>query len=123
MPVSNPSLTLLLLLIDLFIVTLEHLENTFYTDALNKFDQSAFAAAGFPAWVRNRSVHRLTSLTVADCGFSLEQVSNDEASHVAFLTSALGNDAVQACSYKFPYTDPTSFVARESHMYCALYPS
>jgi hypothetical protein len=88
-------------------VTLEHLENAFYTDALSKFDAAAFESAGFPPWVRNRRV----------CLFSLannsrfEQISGDEASHVAFLTAALGSSATQACNYTFPYTDPMSFTA------------
>ena len=42
------------------------------------------------------------------------QVCNDEGSHVALLSGALGPNATQACTYDFPYTDPTSFVARRS---------
>ncbi|CAD6575125.1 MAG: hypothetical protein TREMPRED_001313 [Tremellales sp. Tagirdzhanova-0007] len=78
-----------------YALTLEHLEFTFYTQALEKFDAGAFSAAGFPEWVRNRFV----------------QVRNDEGSHVALLTGAIGPNATQACTYDFPYTDPTSFVA------------
>ncbi|KAK4689133.1 hypothetical protein P7C73_g957, partial [Tremellales sp. Uapishka_1] len=81
-----------------YALTLEHLENTFYHDALGKFDAAAFSAAGFPDWVRNR----------------FEQVASDEASHVAFLTTALGADAVAAGNYTFPYTDPASFAALAS---------
>lgn len=40
-----------------------------------------------------------------------EQICNDEASHVDFLTTALGAEATEACNYTFPYTDPVSFTA------------
>jgi hypothetical protein len=66
-----------------------------YKGMLAKFDAKAFKKAGFPSWVRDRFV----------------QISEHEASHVAFLTGALGKDAVPACTYKFPYTDPKSFAA------------
>jgi hypothetical protein len=78
-----------------YALTLEHLEDTMYKGMLEKFDAKAFKKAGFPAWVRDRFV----------------QISQHEASHVAFLTGALGKDAVPACTYKFPYTDPKSFAA------------
>lgn len=76
-------------------VTLEHLENAFYRDALAQFDAAAFESAGFPAWVRGR----------------FSQIAEHEASHVAVLSGALGDAAVQACEYTFPYTDPKSFAA------------
>lgn len=81
-----------------YALTLEHLEDTFYRDALSQFDQAAFEAAGYPDWVRNRFM----------------DISGDEASHVAFLTGALGANAVAACTYKFPYTDVTSFIGFSS---------
>lgn len=76
-------------------MTLEHLENAFYHEALNKFDAAAFTAAGFPTWVRER----------------FSQIAEHEAAHVALLSGALGSAAVQPCTYKFPYTDPKSFTA------------
>ena len=41
------------------VVTAENLEFTFYSEALAKMDAAAFEAAGYPPWVRNRSVNIL----------------------------------------------------------------
>lgn len=78
-----------------FALTLEHLENAFYTEGLQKLGEDAFAGAGYPSWVRSR----------------FEQVREHEATHVAALKAALGDVAVQACTYNFPYNDPKSFAA------------
>lgn len=78
-----------------YALTLEHLENAFYSGALAKFDQAAFTEAGLPNWVRGR----------------FAQVASHEASHVALLQKALGDSATKPCKYEFPYTDPKSFVA------------
>jgi hypothetical protein len=78
-----------------FAQTLEHLENTFYEEALGKLDDQAFEAAGYPPWVRAR----------------FEQIRGHEATHVEFLAQALGDDALLPCIYNFPYNDPKSFAA------------
>ncbi|KAG5644758.1 hypothetical protein H0H81_009385 [Sphagnurus paluster] len=78
-----------------FALTLEHLENAFYSQALAKYDEQQFQAAGFPSWVRRR----------------FAQVGEHEAAHVAFLSSALGDKATKPCTYKFPHHDPKSFAA------------
>ncbi|KDQ20804.1 hypothetical protein BOTBODRAFT_183530 [Botryobasidium botryosum FD-172 SS1] len=75
-----------------YALTLEHLENAFYSGALAKFDDAAFSKANL-----NRAL--------------FEQIASHEAAHVKFLTTALGDQATKPCNYSFPYTDPTSFSA------------
>ncbi|KKA22366.1 hypothetical protein T310_3572 [Rasamsonia emersonii CBS 393.64] len=80
-----------------FALTLEHLENTFYKQALAQFSEVDFIAAGFDA-----------SFFV-----NLQFVAHDEEQHVVFLQQAIsqaGATPVAACQYTFPFTDVASFV-------------
>ncbi|KAJ7491887.1 ferritin-like domain-containing protein [Mycena latifolia] len=76
-----------------FALTLEHLENAFYSGALARFSEHDFEKAGLSKWARGR----------------FAQVAEHEAAHVKFLSAALGDKATQPCNYTFPYTDPKSF--------------
>jgi rubrerythrin len=67
-----------------FALTLEHVENAFYTQGLSRFKQEDFVHAGFPDWTYGR----------------LEQIAAHEAAHVEFLEKTLGDKATKPCSYK-----------------------
>ena len=84
-----------------FALTLEHLENVFYQDALKKFSEHDFKKAGFGSfYYRN-----------------LKFISFDEKVHVKYLEDGLRSaksTPVKACEYKFPYTDVKSFIGLSS---------
>ncbi|TFY77486.1 hypothetical protein EWM64_g6527 [Hericium alpestre] len=77
-----------------FALTLEHLENNFYSGGLSKFTEDDFTNAGLPVWAYART----------------EQIANNEAAHVQYLQALLGSQAAQPCNYSFPYNDPQSFM-------------
>ena len=81
-----------------FALTLEHLENTFYKEALAMFTEQDFIDAGF------------TSTYFSN----LKYIAHDEESHVEVLTaslSAAGASPVAACSYDFGFTTVAGFLA------------
>jgi hypothetical protein len=84
-----------------YALTLEHLEDTFYRDALAKYTVDDFKSANFTEEAYNR----------------ITMISGDEATHVKFLTGALsaaGVKPVDACTYDFGYKDVASFLATAS---------
>ena len=84
-----------------FALTLEHLENHFYKQALSMWTQDEFVAAGLPAMLYDE----------------LKYIAHDEEGHVLFLEAGLtaaGAMPVQACTYNFPMSTPQEFVALAS---------
>ncbi|KAI7264014.1 hypothetical protein KC345_g8972 [Hortaea werneckii] len=84
-----------------FALTLEHLENVFYRQAVNKFDEHDFEKAGFSKDYYN----------------NLKYIAYDEQQHVQLLSDALsaaGVTTVQECTYNFPYEDARGFVTLSS---------
>ncbi|CEH14165.1 hypothetical protein CBOM_02039 [Ceraceosorus bombacis] len=65
-----------------YALTLEHLENAFYKELPSL---QAFSAAGYDTFVHARFL----------------QIGGHEASHVKFLSQALGDKATKACTYDF----------------------
>ncbi|KAJ6256893.1 hypothetical protein Dda_8763 [Drechslerella dactyloides] len=84
-----------------FALTLEHLENVFYKEALSMMSESQFLDAGYTAeYYRN-----------------LKYIAHDEEAHVKLLTdgiTAAGGTPVAACTYNFPMTDVKSFIGLSS---------
>ncbi|KAF7979466.1 hypothetical protein HWV62_42283 [Athelia sp. TMB] len=78
-----------------FALTLEYLENAFYSQGLAKHSEADFEKAGLPSWVRGR----------------FEQIAKHEATHVSFLKTALGEgNAVEPCTYDFNDNSVKDFV-------------
>jgi hypothetical protein len=81
-----------------YALTLEHLEATFYREAVEMFDEAAYLAIGFQSSVRDRIV----------------AIADHEKEHVAALSAAieqLDGKPVEEATYDFGYTDLTSFLA------------
>ncbi|EME44498.1 hypothetical protein DOTSEDRAFT_72090 [Dothistroma septosporum NZE10] len=81
-----------------YALSLEHLEATFYREALQKFTLEDFQAAGLGA----------------DFLDNLKEIAKDEATHVDFLTTGLskaGATPAQECKYDFGYKDVQGFLA------------
>jgi hypothetical protein len=80
-----------------YALTLEHLEATFYRDAVATFDNAAFTAAGLQTSVRD----------------NVAAIAEHEKQHVAALTAAitqLKGTPVQEGTYDFGYTDLSGFL-------------
>ena len=78
--------------------TLEYLEYTLYSGGHDKFSDADFTSAGFPAGFRDQ----------------VGVIADHEKTHAAALAAILtsnGETAPRPCQFKFPYTDPRSFVA------------
>ncbi|CEP64503.1 ferritin-like domain-containing protein LALA0_S12e00276g [Lachancea lanzarotensis] len=81
-----------------FALTLEHLENAFYKQALSKWSANDFAGANFSSNFYTQ----------------LQYIVHDEEEHMVFLEQtirAAGANPVQACTYNLPFTTPADFVA------------
>ncbi|KAI7558910.1 hypothetical protein KC343_g8615 [Hortaea werneckii] len=81
-----------------YALTLEHLEATFYREGLAKFTGADFTAAGFPQSSYDR----------------LKEVAAHEATHVDFLSTALGSAATKECTYAFPMSTVAEFLGTAS---------
>jgi hypothetical protein len=81
-----------------YALTLEHLEATFYREAVAMFDNNAFTAADFQTSVRDY----------------ISKIADDEKAHVDALTAVIGQHKgtpVKEATYDFGYTDLPSFLA------------
>jgi len=83
-----------------YALTLEHLENAFYRDGLEEFDEDAFVEAGYDAVVRER----------------LAEIGGHEQEHVDFLTQGIadaGGEPVEEAEYLFEeaFADLPTFLA------------
>ncbi|KAI4241481.1 MAG: hypothetical protein LQ352_007439 [Teloschistes flavicans] len=78
-------------------VYLEHLEFSLYTGGFENFTDAEYTAQGFPPGFRE----------------NVGVIAEHEATHAQTISTILtdsGYTPVPPCTYKFPYTDPTSFV-------------
>lgn len=84
-----------------FALTLEHLENVFYKQALSILSEQQFIDAGYDAKYYS----------------DIKYIAFDEEQHVMLLTAALieaGATPSEACKYNFPFTDVPSFITLSS---------
>ncbi|MGI8477236.1 MAG: ferritin-like domain-containing protein [Thermomicrobiales bacterium] len=80
-----------------YALTLEHLEATFYKEALKSYDEAAFTAAGYQPVVRE----------------NVAKIADDEKQHVDALTAVikqLKGKPVKRGKYDFKYTDLAGFL-------------
>ncbi|KAF1820432.1 uncharacterized protein K489DRAFT_383242 [Dissoconium aciculare CBS 342.82] len=81
-----------------YALTLEHLENTFYHEALEKFTEADFRKAGVSS----------------EFYCNLKEIASDEATHVSFLSGALSKAGVtptSVCTYDFGPSTVENYLA------------
>ncbi|KAI9744782.1 MAG: hypothetical protein M1818_001707 [Claussenomyces sp. TS43310] len=84
-----------------YALTLEHLENAFYKQALSTMPESAFTSANFSSFFYDQ----------------LKYIAHDEEGHVLYLEAGLtaaGATPNAACTYSFPMATPQEFIAMAS---------
>jgi len=86
-----------------YALTLEHLENHYYKQAVSKWPLEVFTDAGYTPFFYDQ----------------LKYITHDEEAHVVALTSLIqgaGADPVQACTYDFGYAldTPQNFIKSAS---------
>jgi rubrerythrin len=89
-----------------YALTLEHLEATFYTDGLKKFDRG-----DFERYFKNNKPYRKQGIKDLDGGAVYEEfvrIRNHEQTHVKTLEAVLGKKAVPKSTYNFDKTAFTS---------------
>jgi len=80
-----------------YALTLEHLENSFYRDGLEMFDEAAFEDAGYDAEVRE----------------NLVRIGEHEQEHVDVIVATIegaGGTPVEEAEYDFGYDDVDGFL-------------
>jgi hypothetical protein len=98
-----------------YALILEYLERAFYKGGLAKFSAADFANAGFDAtFYTNLEEIAYDEVVCYPLGSKSLHDTNYLQTHVDFLAGALGAAGVKEAQYKFPYTDPKSFVALAS---------
>jgi len=94
-PLPKRTVTITDTIVFQYALGLENIEKQFYTQGLQQFNETAFEAAGFAPLVRQR----------------FQQIAEHETAHANLLSTALGSEAPQPCTYTYPYTDLKSFLA------------
>ena len=88
-----------------YALTLEHLEATFYAQALTKFSDSDLAGANV--------LSKFGKQVRMDVPKYLKQIRDQEAAHVEAITNTIGKlhgDAVAKAEYDFGYKTPSGFL-------------
>ena len=88
-----------------YALTLEHLEATFYTDGLNRFQAADFSTASFASVLGSGTVNGVFA--------NLQRIRDHEVAHVSTLQTTirtLGGTPVGPCTYNFAYRDAEEFL-------------
>ncbi|KAL8813783.1 MAG: hypothetical protein Q9223_006954 [Gallowayella weberi] len=95
---------------------LEHLELSLYSGGYTNFTDAQYTAAGFPPGFRENvgviaDVSSLPEFPGTHYhGLTREKHEKTHADTIATILTDAGKTPVPPCTYKFPYTDPVSFV-------------
>lgn len=100
-----------------YALTIEHLESSFYSGGLAKFDKAAFEGAGLDGQVRNRLVeigaHEKSHVAFRESS-AISSQSRLRTIIVSAALASAGEKPTEPCTYNFDYTDVKGFLATAS---------